>query len=77
MQNFVAPKLESFIEAQWMRAVLFIDSTISIETVWGIKEHVESQIISFKMHQRDSIQNGNTDIAKSFVKSMRVIWAIL
>ena len=40
MQNFVTPKLETFMEAQWMRVFLIAQS---IEFVWLIKVHVESR----------------------------------
>ena len=61
MQNFVAPRLESFTEAQWLRVFsLSFDSIISIESVWLIKVHVESQLVCIKMHQRGSeCQTGN------------------
>ena len=42
------------------------DSTISIESEWLIKIHVESQIVCFKMHQRGSVKKGNMGIGKSF-----------
>ena len=53
------------------------DGTLSMESVWLIKVHVESQIVWFKMHQRGNYKKGNMGIGKSFFKSMRVIWAIL
>ena len=78
MQNFVAPKLQIFMEAQWLRVFsLSFDSTISTESVLLIKVHVQSQIVCFKMHQRGNVKKGNMGIGKSFFKSMRLLWAII
>ena len=59
MQNSVAHKLQTFMEAQWLRVFSLLkyhyDSTIGIESVLLTKVDVESQIVCSKMHQRGNV----------------------
>ena len=56
MQNSGAPKLQTFMEAQWLRVFSLLkyhyDSTIGKESVLLTKVHVhvESQKVGSKMH---------------------------
>ena len=77
MQNSVAPKLQTFIEALWLRVFsLFKYHMISMESVLLTKVHVEIQIVCSKMHQRGNVKKGNMGIGKFLFTSMRVTWAI-
>ena len=62
----VAPILQTFMEAQWLRVFSLVkyhmiahSKETLIESVLLTKVHVESQIVCYKMHQRGNVKNGN------------------
>ena len=63
MQNFIAPKLETFMGVRSFSLFRYHLSTLSIESVWLIMVYIESQIIWFMMHHRGSVKMGNMGIA--------------
>ena len=89
MQNSVAPKLQTFMEALWLRVFsLFKYHMISMESVLLTKVHVEIQIVCSKMHQRGNVKKGHLimthstliDLKREFmvlILASSVNWAII
>ena len=80
MQTSVAPKLQTFMEAQWLRVFSLLKYHMiaqSVESVLLTKIHVESQIVFSKMHQRGNVKKGNMGIGKSVLNQcMSVYWPL-
>ena len=64
MQTFVAPKLQAFMEAQWLRVFSIFLYHLIAQSV----KSLENQIVCFKMHQRENVKKGNLRICKFFFK---------